>query len=703
MSLLAWILATPLAAFVVLFLLKPKRGGDILSIVAMAASFALSLKAALPVLASGQACAELGRSVLSGESLRWLSFPAGAGLPAFSLSLGLRLDQTGAVMLLIVTGLALCVEIFSAWYLHGDRFYTRFFSHFSFFCFAMLGIVLSDNLLMTFVFWELVGVGSYLLIGYWHDKPAVADDAFYQEMKAVDATGILESKLSPAHAQLKAFVMNRVGDFGFLVGLGLFAWAALQGGIEGNILSWSNLQLAVNTGAFDRIAFAGLTGSALLTLAGIGVFLGAMGKSAQFPLHTWLPDAMQGPTTASSIIHAATMVAAGVFLTARIHPLLTPDALLFVSWIGAITAFVAATIALVQWDYKAVLAYSTVSQLGYMMIGLGAGNETGGYSAGLSHLFTHALFKCLLFLGAASVIHGCENHQDMNRFGGLLKKMPVTAITSGLAVLAICGLPFFSAFWSKDAIVASAYLAAEGREGYGALLAWGPWVLAVVTALLTCFYMTRQWTLTFLGTERDHHVTHHAHDPSLPAKAVLILLSLFTFQFLWTGNVNPFATGSWLDAALAPVGVPAFEIAETTLHHAHVQTMILATVLGLIGIGSALFLYRKGPVSFKIAPVWKFLANLWFLDRLWDLLWTETFGKRGGKAVSVADLGTDSRLSTLETAPALSPSLDGVVDGTAFLTGKVGSLLGQLQSNNALIYTGIATLALALVALLLGI
>ena len=693
MSLLLWIMASPLAAFLLLSAFKPKKGGDLLSIAAMAAAFALSLKAAVPVLANGQ--------ILSGETLRWLSFPTGFGLPAFSLSLGLQLDRTGAVMLLIVTGLALCVEIFSAWYLHGDRFYTRFFSHFSFFCFAMLGIVLSDNLLMTFVFWELVGVGSYLLIGYWHDKSAVSDDAFYQEMKAKDATGILESKLSPSHAQLKAFVMNRVGDFGFLVGMGLFAWAALQGGIHGNILSWDNLSLAVNTGAFDRIAFAGLSGSALLTLAGIGVFLGAMGKSAQFPLHTWLPDAMQGPTTASSIIHAATMVAAGVFLTARIHPILTPDALLFVSWISAITAFVAATIALVQWDYKAVLAYSTVSQLGYMMIGLGAGAATGGYSAGLSHLFTHALFKCLLFLGAASVIHGCENHQDMNRFGGLLRKMPVTAITSGLAVLAICGLPFFSAFWSKDAIVASAFLAAEGREGYGVLLAWGPWVLAVVTALLTCFYMTRQWTLTFLGKEREPHVTHHAHDPSFPAKAVLILLSLFTFQFLWTGSVNPFASGSWLDAALAPKGSVEL-LSETTLHHAHVQTMILATVLGLVGIGSALFLYRKGPVSFKVAPVWKFLANLWFLDRLWDLLWAETFGKRGGKVVAILDLGTDSRLSTLESAPALSPSLDGVVDATALATGKVGALLGRLQSGNALVYAGYTTLALGILALLLG-
>ncbi|MEN9353465.1 MAG: hypothetical protein RL318_790 [Fibrobacterota bacterium] len=694
-ALLLWILAAPLAAFLLLSLIKPRKGGDWVSLVAMTASFGLSLKVATSVLSSGLA--------LAGPSFAWLSLPTGFGIPAFSLSLGLRLDSTGAVMLLIVTGLALCVEIFSTWYMHGDRHYSRFFSHFSFFCFAMLGIVLSDNLLMTFVFWELVGVGSYLLIGFWHEKPAVADDPFYQEMKASDATGILETKLSPSHAQLKAFVMNRVGDFGFLVGLGIFAWAALAAGLQGDILSWDNLRLAVNMGAFDRIAFAGLSGSTLLTLAGIGVFLGAMGKSAQFPLHTWLPDAMQGPTTASSIIHAATMVAAGVFLTARIHPLLTPDALLFVSWIGAITAIVAASIAMVQWDFKAVLAYSTVSQLGYMMIGLGAGAATGGYTAGLSHLFTHALFKCLLFLGAASIIHGCANHQDINRFGGLAKKMPVTALATGLAVLAICGLPFFSAFWSKDAIVASAWLAAQERSLHGStLLAWGPWMLAVLSALLTSFYMTRLWTLTFLGKERDHHVTHHAHDPSFAAKAVLLVLSLFTLQFVWTGSVNPFGTGSWLDNALLPVGAVE-HLSESVLHHAHVQTMILATILGMVGIGAALFLYRKGPVAFKIAPVWNFLANLWFIDKLWDLLWVEGLGKRGGKFVALLDLGSDSRLSTLETAPRLSPSLDGAVDGTAHFTGRLGSLLGRLQNGNALSYAGYTTLALGLLVLLLVI
>ena len=693
MNPLFWVLATPLAVFLLLFAFKPRKGGDLLAIAGMALSFGLSLKAASAVLTSGRN--------LSVEAVKWLSFPAGTGIPAFDLSLGLRLDPMGAVMLLIVTGLALCVLIFSTWYLHGDRFYTRFFSHFSFFCFAMLGIVLSDNLLMTFVFWELVGVGSYLLIGFWHDKAAVSEDPFYQEMKAKDATGIIESKLSPAHAQLKAFVMNRVGDFGFLVGMGIFLWAALASHVTGNPLSWENLSLAVNTGAFDRISFAGLSGSTLLTLAGIGVFLGAMGKSAQFPLHTWLPDAMQGPTTASSIIHAATMVAAGVFLTARVHPLLSPGALVFISWIGAITAFVAATIALVQWDYKAVLAYSTVSQLGYMMIGLGAGAGTGGYSAGLSHLFTHALFKCLLFLGAASVIHACGNHQDMNRFGGLLKKMPLTAVTSGLAVLAICGLPFFSAFWSKDAIVASAFLAAEERSGgMSALLAWGPWLLSVLTALLTCFYMTRLWTLTFLGQERDPHVTHHAHDPSLPAKVVLALLSVFTLQFLWTGSVNPLAGSSWLDGALTPGGAVEM-VAESARHHAHVQTMILATVLGLVGIGSALFLYRKGPVTVSVKPVWKFLANLWYVDRLWDLLWTEGLGKRGGALVAVLDLGSADRLTKLETTAPLSPSLDGVVDGTAKLAGALGAVFGRLQNGRIGSYAGYATLILGLLALLL--
>ena len=687
--------AIPLAVFLILFLLRPRKGGDWLAILGMAVSFLLSLRAAFPVLSQGQ--------ILSTPSLPWLAFPKGLDVPAFALSLGVRLDPMGAVMLLIVTGLSLAVLVYSTWYLHGDRCYTRFFGHFSFFAFAMMGIVLSDNLLMTFIFWELVGVGSYLLIGYWSDKPAVADDSFYQGMKAKYATGILESKLSPAHAQLKAFVMNRVGDFGFLAGLSIFAWVSLAGGIQGNPLSWEHLRLAVASGAFDHVAFAGLSGTGLLTLAGIFVFLGAMGKSAQFPLHTWLPDAMQGPTTASAIIHAATMVAAGVFLTARMLPFLTPDALLFVSWIGAITAFLAATIALVQWDFKAVLAYSTISQLGYMMIGLGAGAETGGYSAGLSHLFTHALFKCLLFLGAASVIHGCGNHQDMNRFGGLWKKMPWTAATTGLATLAICGLPFFSSFWSKDALIASAFLAAQGRSGHmAAWLAWGPWALSVLTAALTCFYMTRQWSLTFLGTARDLEVTAHAHDPWPRAKVVLFVLALFTFQFVWTGSLNPFGAASWLDGALAPL-FPVDGVSEALRHHAHLQTMELSMLMAFFGIGLSLFLYRKGPMTKSVKPLWSLFANLWFIDRLWDLLWVEGFGKRGGRLVATADLGSSERLTRLETRPPLSPSIDGVVDGIARLAGVLGGLLGRLQNGRSVAYVGYATLILGLLALFLVI
>ena len=316
----------------------------------------------------------------AGLSFPWLSFP-GTGI---GLSLGVRLDRLSVPMLLVVQGLSLGVLVFSRWYLKGDRFYGRYFASFSFFVFAMTGVVLAPGLLQAFVCWELVGLGSYLLIGYWHDKPVVSKDPRYQAAKPFFATGVIESKLSPSNAQFKAFVVNRVGDFGFLSGLALIAWvvSSWSGFRGGDPLSWDILFPAAGAGAFYQASFLGLSGPGLLTLAGLLVFLGAMGKSAQFPFHIWLPDAMQGPTTASAIIHAATMVAAGVFLTARIYPVLTPDALTTIEWVGAFTAFFAATIACVQWDYKAVLAYSTVSQLGYMMLGLGAGAEAGATARG---------------------------------------------------------------------------------------------------------------------------------------------------------------------------------------------------------------------------------------------------------------------------------------------------------------------------------
>lgn len=688
-------LGAPLAVAVFgAFAWRRVPGIDLLSIVAQAVGASCALALALSVHSPG---------VLS---VPWLSFP-GTGI---AFSLGIRLDRLSLPMLVVVQVLALAVLVFSRWYLAGDRFYGRFFASFSFFVFAMTGVVLAPGLLQAFVCWELVGLGSYLLIGYWHDKPVAADDPEYQANKPFFATGVIESKLSPSNAQFKAFVVNRVGDFGFLSGLALIAWviSGWSGFHGGDPLSWDILFPAAAAGAFGHASFLGLSGVGLLTLAGLLVFLGAMGKSAQFPFHIWLPDAMQGPTTASAIIHAATMVAAGVFLTARIYPILTPDALTAIEWVGAVTAFVAATIACVQWDYKAVLAYSTVSQLGYMMLGLGAGAEAGGYGAGIGHLFTHAIFKCMLFLGAGAVIHALHGVQDLGRMGGLARKMPLTAIATGIGTLAILGVPGFSAFWSKDTILAAAHakvylVAIGGGSGWAAR---GPWLLGMVTAALTAFYMGRQWLCAFAGKPRDIHLWEHAHDPNKASVAVLLVLALLSLQFVWTGSVNPFGSGSWLEDVLrAPRGGvlgTVRSLPESVEHALHVGTMLWSLLLLMAGFAAAVLLYvvlpsrgRRTADWLRRDPptnlAWKFLANLWFVDRACDLLFAEGAGRRGGRAVAAADLGS-------------GPSLDSIADDAAGLSVVFGRFSNLFQSGRSQFYAGWSLLALfgALAFFILG-
>ncbi len=639
---------------------------------------------------------ELGQSGASvSTSVPWLWFE-GTGIV---FSLGIHLDALGAMMLFVVQALGFLVLVFSRWYLHDDRFYGKFFASFSFFVFAMSGVVVAPGLLQAFICWELVGLGSYFLIGYWHDKPEASQDPEYQANKPFYATGLIESKLSPSSAQFKAFLVNRIGDFGFLSGLALCAWvvSTWSGFHGGDPLSWSTLFGAVAAGAFGKVTFLGFSGAALLTLAGLLVFLGAMGKSAQFPLHVWLPDAMQGPTTASAIIHAATMVAAGVFLTARIYPMLTPEALVAIQWVGAITAFVAVTIACVQWDFKAVLAYSTISQLGYMMLGLGSGAEAGGYGAGVSHLFTHAIFKCMLFLGAAAVIHALHGIQDLNRMGGLAKKMPLTALATGIGTLAILGVPGFSAFWSKDAILAAAsakvsIASVNGDCTFGALI---PWILGLGTAGLTAFYMSRQWLLAFWGKGRDAHAVDHAHDPDKPSVIVLLVLALFSIQAVWTGSLNPASEHSWLSGLLAtPLGglhATAVGLPEELSRVIHIQTMVATLVLLVFGVGAAWFLYAFLPSQGERTAqwlrrdpptnlVWQWLANLWFIDKAYDWLFVEGLGRRGGKAVAQADLSKCF-------------SLDRTIDEAAGLTGWAGRFANFFQSGRSGAYAGWTLLA----------
>src|ERR1022692_705714 len=446
---LPWlILFLPLLSVVVitLFTLRSKTVSSLISIGAVVAGFVMTL---LFINANGF-------QFSSETSTNWLS------IGGLQIDFGLKLDALSMMMLLVVTGVGGAIHIYSFGYMDEDRSKARFFAFMSLFTFSMLGIVLANNFLMMFIFWELVGVSSYLLIGFWFEKPSAGD------------------------AAKKAFIVNRLGDFGFLAGI-LMVWGLLGS------LSFSTLQstLAANPALLGASA----------TLAGLLIFCGAMGKSAQFPLHVWLPDAMEGPTPVSALIHAATMVAAGVFMVGRMYPLFTAEpgawVMDFVMWIGCFTAVFSATIAVAQFDIKRVLAYSTCSQLGFMVMALGAGN----LASGQFHLLTHAFFKALLFLGSGCVIIGTHHEQDMRKMGGLRKYMPITFWCYLIGMLALAGVPPFAGFFSKDEVL----LATFQRNKF----AWG---LSTFAGFLTAFYMTRQMFMVFAGKWRGGEGDHDAHD-----------------------------------------------------------------------------------------------------------------------------------------------------------------------------------------------
>ena len=421
----------------------------------------------------------------------------GAGLN-FSVNMGIYIDNMTAVMLLMVTGAATLIHLFSTYYMAEDARFGRFFVYLSLFTSAMLGLVLSENLLSVFVFWELMGFCSYSLIGFYYEKEGAGN------------------------ASIKAFMTTRVGDVFFLLGI-LAIWT-----VVGDV-SFVNIYKTAAAGGFDGLAVLGIP---LVTFAGFCIFMGTIGKSAQVPLQVWLPDAMWGPTPCSALIHAATMVAAGVYLSLRVFPLLELGGLLpFAAWIGAITAFGAATIALIQTDIKAVLAYSTISQLGYMVLGIGV----GAYNPAFMHLITHAVFKACLFLSAGSVIHTLHV-QEMPQMGGLRKKMPFTFLAMLLCTLAIAGIPFFSGFVSKDRILGDALIAAVHSP-----LAFGvPAFLGFAAAFLTAFYMFRMMFLTFWGEPRDKHLYDHAHQEklSINQNVPLLILALFTLGVWYSGSLT---------------------------------------------------------------------------------------------------------------------------------------------------------------------
>jgi NADH-quinone oxidoreductase subunit L len=449
-----WLIPTlPLLAAGLISLLKQRFRipAAALAIGAMAASFLLSVTALIHVLT------QRSHSLPTLETVNfdWLQFGSQ------TLQLGWILNPLTALMLVMVTFVGLLIFLYSAGYMAHDENFTRFFCFLALFAAAMLGVILSNSLLLLFMCWEIVGLTSYLLIGFWFYKPEAAA------------------------AAKKAFLVTRIGDLPFFLGM-MWLYSA-----TGTLLFYNHGAGCLESLALSHLLphvgpFAASTAIALL------IFSGAAGKSGQLPLHVWLPDAMEGPTPVSALIHAATMVAAGVFLIARVYPLMSdaPGALTVVTWVGALTALFGALCAIAQFDIKRILAYSTVSQLGYMMMGLG----TGGVSVGIFHLLTHACFKALLFLGAGSVIHGCAGEQDIRSLGGLRRSMPVTFVTYTIGMLALSGFPlFFSGFWSKDEILHAAHLWAPSQI---------PFYLGVFGALLTAFYMTRQLYYVFAGASR---------------------------------------------------------------------------------------------------------------------------------------------------------------------------------------------------------
>ena len=555
-----------------------------LAIGSLAVSFLLSLCAFAHVLANH------GADQVLTFNFRWFQFGNEW------LQLGWMLDPLTAVMLVMVSFVGLLIFIYSVGYMAHDENFTRFFCFMALFAGAMLGVVIANSLLLLFMCWEIVGLTSYLLIGFWYHKPAAAA------------------------AAKKAFITTRIGDLAFLLGM---VWLYAK---TGTLLFYNAGAGCLETSALTHLtAQTAVFGLTLSTVIGILIFCGAAGKSGQVPFHVWLPDAMEGPTPVSALIHAATMVAAGVFLIARIYPLmsaragisLTPTiALQVVTWVGAITALFGALTAIAQFDIKRILAYSTISQLGYMMMGLGV----GGVAVGMFHLITHAFFKALLFLGAGSVIHGCNGEQDIRRMGGLRKFMPITFAAYSAGMLALCGFPFFfSGFWSKDDIL---------RAAHNWNLSQAPFYMAAFGALLTAFYMTRQVYYVFAGSSRlaeanhdSSHATSHPHESPAVMTIPLVILAAFAVLLGFIGTPAWPWFQSFLDNKPVSLGFSALS------SHGILSVMLTSSFLVFIGIGLGWWFYGRKPIESArvedelgklLPPAFTVLGHAFFVDALYS-------------------------------------------------------------------------------------
>jgi len=605
---LPWlILFLPLlsAAVITLFTLRCKTTSSLISIGAIVIGFILTISF---IAANGWTGGE--------SNLSWLT------IGNLQIDFGLKLDALSLMMMLIVTGVGGAIHIYSFGYMHEDRGMSRFFACLSLFTFSMLGIVLANNFIEMFIFWELVGVSSYLLIGFWFEKPSAAD------------------------AAKKAFFTNRLGDFGFLLGI-LVVWSALGS------LNFSALQqiLAANPAALGTIA----------SIAGLLIFCGAMGKSAQFPLHVWLPDAMEGPTPVSALIHAATMVAAGVYMLCRVLFLLNADALHVITCIGGFTALLAALIAVQQNDIKRILAYSTLSQLGYMVMAVGLSGPTPA----MFHLTTHAFFKALLFLGAGSVIHALHEEQDIWKMGGLKKKMPITFWTFIIGTLALSGVPPFSGFYSKDSILAQAL----EQKSY---LLFG---VAVFIAALTTFYMFRLFFVAFLGDARTEKAGH-AHESPKVMTLPLLALAVFAVIGGFIGITNNY--DSQFTAGHEPLS-----IAQQALEPLHnIVPMLLGIGAVAVGLFAAFSLYQNAvtdPLPAKLGGLATAMKNKFYFDEIYEA----TFIRAHDFIAAVADF-IDRWL--------VDWACIGLVRGGTDFTGRALRLVqtGNLQTYAFLFVLGVA-------------
>ncbi|MDI6809586.1 MAG: NADH-quinone oxidoreductase subunit L [Candidatus Eisenbacteria bacterium] len=572
----------PLLAFVItiFFGRKLPGHGSLIPVLFAGASLSASLIVITSVLAGGRYDINLNWFVIG-------------DLP---VTIGYAVDELAALMLLVVSVVGFLVILYSVGYMHGDERHSRYFAFISLFLFSMYGLVLANTFFVLFIFWELVGLCSYLLIGFWFEKKSASD------------------------AGTKAFITTRLGDLGFLVGIFFFVKAA-------GSFQFKEVFGAVQNGALDPH---------YLKIAAICLFGGAVGKSAQFPLHVWLPDAMEGPTPVSALIHAATMVAAGVYMVARCFPIYaaSPAASMVVATIGGITAILAATIACTQFDIKRVLAYSTVSQLGYMVFALGA----GGYTAGMFHLYTHAFFKALLFLGAGSVIHGLHT-QDIREMGGLGKQMKITATTFIIAALALSGIPPLSGFWSKDEILSHCI-----SQGHIFLYAVG-----TLGAFLTSFYMFRLCFLVFLGKPRTEKKAKES-----PAVMTIPLIVLGVLSV-----VSGFVGMPWL-----PHGISSFiHFGEVEHAPANYAVMLVSTLVCLLGIGVSYLVYLRHTISEQgfakgLPWLYRLLYNKYYLDEIYLAVIIRPLVR-----LTRALFSFDLRV------------IDGAVDGTA----KVTILLSRIK------------------------